>query len=304
MLVENLAFSAIGGLRLNATTDVIEEEIAKLSDQEEGKMNDSSDPKKVFVVHGRNHSARDAIVAILRSMELEPIGWTQAIALTGSATPTTYDVVQAGLSAAQVVIVLLTGDDHARLADEYHKSSDPEDEKKLMPQARPNVIFEAGMAFAMDRDHTLLVRFGKLRPWTDLDGMNYLSVSDTPTFRNDLRSRLKLAGCKVSENSSDHLSAGDLASALATQEAAQPPPEKEDRKPEVSLDILEALADGRTHPAVALSKAQGLSVGRTEFELGVLQEKELVDASYAIGSPTLWFITQAGRALLVENNRL
>lgn len=38
--------------------------------------------KTVFVVHGRNESARDSMFQFLRALGLEPLEWDQAVSLT------------------------------------------------------------------------------------------------------------------------------------------------------------------------------------------------------------------------------
>ena len=65
------------------------------------------DPSKVFVVHGRNESIRRGIFAFLRAIGLEPIEWTQAVALTGKATPYVGEILDAALSTAQAIVVVL-----------------------------------------------------------------------------------------------------------------------------------------------------------------------------------------------------
>ena len=64
---------------------------------------------RVFVVHGRNYAARDAMYSFLRALDLEPITWEPAVALTEKGAPTTLEVVKAGLEAAQCTVVLMTG---------------------------------------------------------------------------------------------------------------------------------------------------------------------------------------------------
>ncbi len=44
------------------------------------------DPRNVFVIHGRDLLARDAMVDFLRALNLNPIEWSQATRMTGSAT--------------------------------------------------------------------------------------------------------------------------------------------------------------------------------------------------------------------------
>lgn len=60
----------------------------------------------VFVVHGRNTSARLAIFEFLRSIGLCPIEWHQAIAATGKASPYISEVVDAGIQAARPLMKL------------------------------------------------------------------------------------------------------------------------------------------------------------------------------------------------------
>jgi hypothetical protein len=64
----------------------------------------------VFVVHGRNSTARLAIFEFLRSIGLSPIEWHQAVAATRKANPYIGEVVDAALEAAQAVVVLWTPD--------------------------------------------------------------------------------------------------------------------------------------------------------------------------------------------------
>lgn len=154
---------------------------------------------RVFVVHGRHLAARDAMYAFLRSLKLEPITWDEAVRLTEKGTPSTLETVQAGLSAAQCTVVLMTGDDSARIRPEF--GSEP-----LLPQPRPNVIFEAGWALALaGQERTVLVRFGGLREFSDIVGLNMLDISNAAASREALVNRLKAAGCSVRRNGSSHL---------------------------------------------------------------------------------------------------
>jgi len=63
--------------------------------------------KKVFVVHGRNEAARRAVLRFLRSIDLNPIEWSEAVQLTGKSAPYIGEVLDAAFGAAQAILVLL-----------------------------------------------------------------------------------------------------------------------------------------------------------------------------------------------------
>ena len=128
-----------------------------------------ANPKNVFVVHGRNIPARDAMFTFLRAIGLNPIEWSAAISATGSGSPYIGQALDAAFNMAQAVVVLLTADDIAYLRPEY-ASGDDDPELTPTPQARPNVLFEAGMAMGRHPDRTVLVELGSLRPFSDVAG--------------------------------------------------------------------------------------------------------------------------------------
>lgn len=155
--------------------------------------------RNVFVVHGRNKAAREAIIAFLKAVGLTPIMWTDAVQLTKKATPTTLEVVNAGISAAQAVVLLFTSDDHVQLRSEL--GNEPPSY-----QPRPNVLLEAGIALAVaGTDRTLLIKAGASKEVTDLAGLNYIPLLNEPEYREDFVNRLELAGCAVDRSSGDYL---------------------------------------------------------------------------------------------------
>src|SRR5665648_217559 len=159
--------------------------------------NMAGDKRKVFVVQGRNEAANDAIFQFLRSIDLKPIEWSKAVDLTGKAAPFIGDTLEEAFSNAQAVVVLLTGDDLAKLRDNFLRPNDLDYEKNLSPQARPNVLFEAGMAFGRHADKTIIIELGKLRPFSDIAGRHVIRMNDSPEKRHELVQRLKSAGCAV-----------------------------------------------------------------------------------------------------------
>lgn len=164
--------------------------------------------ERVFVVHGRNAAARDAMFTFLRSIGLKPIEWDQAIALTGKASPYIGEVLDLAFDAAQAVVVLLTPDDIAYIRREYAAEDDPELEPR--GQARPNVLFEAGMAMGRNAERTVLVEMGDLRPFSDVGGRHAIRMDNTPQRRKSLADRLQTAGCPVDVSGSDWINAGDF----------------------------------------------------------------------------------------------
>ena len=113
--------------------------------------------RRIFVVHGRNLKARDAMFAFLRSLDLDPIEWNEAVSFTGQGSPFIGQVLDRAFSEARAVVVLITGDDFAYLDPRFLTANDPDYERNLTPQARPNVLFEAGMAFGRHPERTILV---------------------------------------------------------------------------------------------------------------------------------------------------
>jgi hypothetical protein len=165
--------------------------------------------KDVFVVHGRNEAARQSMFAFLRAIGLNPIEWSRALAATGSASPYIGEVLDAAFGMAQAIVVLMTPDEVAYLLSDHASGAD-DPETKPGPQARPNVLFEAGIAMGRDPKRTVLVELGTLRPFSDVAGRHAVRLNDTPEKRNDLAQRLKTAGCDVDTTGTDWLRTGDF----------------------------------------------------------------------------------------------
>lgn len=94
---------------------------------------------RIFVVHGRDHEARDQLELVLRRLGLEPY----VLQITGGGGDTLIEALetQIGKSAVSAFgIVLVTPDDIGFLKD-----AGPEEGQ---PRARQNVIMEMGMLLA------------------------------------------------------------------------------------------------------------------------------------------------------------
>ena len=182
-------------------------EIAPDNNQE---VNQMPDTKKVFVVHGRDSRLRDDFFSFLRALGLQPIEWSEALKLTGKATPYIGEALESAFKNAQAVIVLLSPDDEVRLSPDLWKVKEDENEKEFRLQARPNVLFEAGMAFGKHPDRTLLVEVGQIKAFSDVAGRHVVRLSNSSDKRNEIAERLRTAGCDVSTSGNDWLNTGDF----------------------------------------------------------------------------------------------
>lgn len=168
------------------------------------------DPRKIFVVHGRNSKIRDDFFMFLRTLKLEPMEWSEAIKLSGKGSPYIGEILDIALSLSQAIIVLLTPDDEVKLKDEFISTDDPIYEKEVTAQARPNVLFEAGMAFGRNPHKTILVQVGTIKPFSDVGGRHIIRLDNSGIQRQEVANRLKTAGCSVSLDGKDWLRIGDF----------------------------------------------------------------------------------------------
>jgi predicted nucleotide-binding protein len=163
----------------------------------------AGDRSRVMVVHGRDSQARRALFDFLRALGLKPGEWRALIAETEKASPYIGEVLDLAFERAAAVVVLLTPDDEAKLRDEFVEDGDSDEEKKLTPQPRPNVLFEAGMAFGLHPDRTVLVELGTVRQFSDVAGRHIVRLNGTPGPLRDIAGRLKAAGCAVDDSGDD-----------------------------------------------------------------------------------------------------
>jgi predicted nucleotide-binding protein len=120
------------------------------------------------------------------------------------------EIIDAAFKEAVAVVVLLTPDDQVKLDDQFHKASDPSYEKRVVGQARPNVLFEAGMAFGRDPNSTVLVQVGDVKPFSDVGGRHVTRLTNDVESRSELVTKLRNAGCFVDDGGTDWYSIGDF----------------------------------------------------------------------------------------------
>lgn len=176
----------------------------------------TADPKKVFIIHGRNIAAKNAVEHFVQSLGLESLEFDQVSAdLGGSAF--VGDVVRAGLERAQGIIALFTPDEFSTLRPDHRGTRDKAEDVQRW-QARPNVVFEAGMAYGMDPKRTVLVTIGgEVSLFSDVGGVHVVRLTNT-SGRSTLRQKLIGMGCAVNERAdawTDPARSGDFESCIA-----------------------------------------------------------------------------------------
>lgn len=175
-----------------------------------GKNAGKKPPNQVFVVHGRDRLAKDAMFAFLRAVGVKPIEWNSALAMSKKAAPYIGEVLEAAFANARAIVVLLTPDDLVQLRPDLVTPTDKPYERTLTAQARPNVLFEAGMAFATHPGRTLLVQVGNVKEFSDVGGRHVVHMTGDYAKRQELVTKLTNAGCDVDTSGSDWVTAGDF----------------------------------------------------------------------------------------------
>lgn len=166
----------------------------------------------IFVVHGRDTQLNTDMFAFLRAIGLNPLEWSQAIKGARGANPHVDEIIYAAMEKVQGVLVMFSPDEEAKLKSKFCM---PLDKKrglnKLDGQARPNVIFEAGLALGAHSKKTLLVQIGDVRDISDIAGKHLVHLSNSAASRKELAQRLNTKlKFKVNTTGTDWLTIGDF----------------------------------------------------------------------------------------------
>ena len=147
--------------------------------------------RAVMVVWGHDQEATHALYDWLRAIGLSPREWGQLTSATQSSSPFIGAVLEQAFREVQAVVALLTPDEHVATRDQL--TGRP---LRWRLQPRPNVLVEAGMAFAIHPLRTVLVVVGEPELPSDFAGRDYVRVHDAASLRN-LARKLETAGCPV-----------------------------------------------------------------------------------------------------------
>lgn len=294
----------------------IRDKLKYIDSKEINKLKETSDPQSIWIVHGRNLKARTAMFRFLRAIGLKPIEWSEAISFTNKPAPFIGEILERAFLTAQAVIVILTGDDIAYLRKIYHNDDDPDYEKNPTPQARPNVIFEAGLAFGYKPEKTVLVQIGKTRPFSDIAGIHILNMDNSPQKRHELVSRLESTGCKICDlkNKMDWLSEGDFEKCLIDSNDLKDNTNfskhklhKLDKLKDIEIEILKSIANAENQGKSEVEidfLCEDIEIPRLKMKYH-LENLKYSDYINIVESPydgIFYFLTDKGRSQLIENN--
>jgi len=181
---------------------------AALAGQPGGGSGSPAQPDKarrVFVVYGRDSKLSSRFFDLLRAADLRPLEWETLVRATGRATPSLAEVVAGAPHLAQATLVLLSPDDVVELHSDLVLDDDAPQYRGRGAQARPNVLFELGLAMMAYPDSTVIVEVGNLRPLSDLAGLNVIRFDGSASAIRKVLNRLEVAGCAVDYSAVDWL---------------------------------------------------------------------------------------------------
>jgi predicted nucleotide-binding protein len=144
----------------------------------------------------------------LRALGLAPYEWQHALDQAKGNNPYVGDVIDEVMDQAQAVVVMFSPDDLVHLKENLWKPDDGPNERKPQGQARPNVLFEAGLAMGRHPLKTVLVRVGRVKAFSDVGGRHIASLGEDFDSRNDFANRLQKAGCPVNRIGNDWAKTG------------------------------------------------------------------------------------------------
>lgn len=147
--------------------------------------NNVVDNKKVFLVHGREHSILDKVARFLTSIDLQPIILHEQ-ANNGN---TLIEKIEKNTDVGYGII-LYTPCDVGGLSED-----------KLSPRARQNVIFEHGFLIGkLGRERVSALVKTNIEHPSDINGIGYIPYEDNNGWKLDLIKELKAAGYDIDMN--------------------------------------------------------------------------------------------------------
>lgn len=156
-------------------------------------------PREVVVIHGRGTARTAFFFELLRRLHLRPLAIDELIARSEPGHRSIREVFRSAFARAQAVIIVLTADDLVTLRTGLPGAP---------PQPHLRVLFEAGVAVALEHARTILVELPPLGGLLDLgdDVQVVRFATGAREERTQLARRLLAAGCELGTVGDDWLS--------------------------------------------------------------------------------------------------
>ena len=100
----------------------------------------------IFLIHGRDHAARDAIHELLIAIGVSVVTWPNALDELPPDQHDIWRVAKQGFRMTHAAVVILSPDEVAFLSPQYWKVKDDDKQRGPRFQSRPNVLLELGYA--------------------------------------------------------------------------------------------------------------------------------------------------------------
>lgn len=234
-ITKSTYFRSMGGIPANyqCKTRQKKAESPKMTGESSAKLSSN----EVFIVHGHDEAAVDALSDFLRRIGLKPMTWGHARRRGGPGLKTNHDRVKACIESGGAVVVLFTPDEVAQRAP--HLGGDPQQGY----QPRPNVIFEAGWAFGAHREKTVIVQVGEFQHrLSDIDGIQCVRMASSRDL-NALATELETIGCPVDRSDDSYNDSAKFPALFEQAPRLEPMAEEKPAEPEEYEDdtLIEML---------------------------------------------------------------
>lgn len=155
--------------------------------QQTNNMEAEIDKRKVFVVHGHDDGAKEAVARFLKNLDLEPV----ILHEQPNAGKTIIEKFE-HYSNVGFAVVLLTPDDAGAVKGSKYKP---------VSRARQNVVFELGYFFAkLKREKVCALYKEGVELPSDMHGVLYTLMDERGAWRTELAKEMKHAGLTVDMN--------------------------------------------------------------------------------------------------------
>jgi predicted nucleotide-binding protein len=179
------AIAVLEGARQNLLED-LDEELVKGSPALPPSASPKVSSRKVFVVHGHDEAAREAVARLLERLDLKPIILNEQVSLN----QTIIEKIESYGRDVGFAVVLLTPDDVGGKAPDA-----------FQPRARQNVILELGYFVGkLGRDRVCALKKGEVEVPSDYDGVVYTLMDNAGGWKFTLANELHAAGIEIDFN--------------------------------------------------------------------------------------------------------